>query len=250
VICSAERVPPKSSVVSVRKTARSGRSTLLAVAHGSRDPEGASVVESLLRRVAGLHPDLLVRTAYLQAAPPSLEELLAEVSWPAVVVPLLLAPGYHSTVDIPAAVGDRKDVRIAPVLGPDPLLSEALADRLGDRGWHARVDDAVVLAAAGSSDPVAAAAVVAQAESLERFLGVPVTVGYGSAQRPTVAEAVLTARTAGAGRVAVASHLLAPGWFQRRLAGVGADLVTEPLGDHPSVARLVLVRWLEADSIG
>jgi len=50
--------------------------------------------------------------------------------------------------------------------------------------------------------------------------------------------------------VVVASYLLAPGVFQAGLAGAGADLVTEPLGDHPAVVRLVLLRYDEARSAG
>jgi hypothetical protein len=108
----------------------------------------------------------------------------------------------------------------------------------------------VVLAAAGSTDPAAVAAVEAQAGLLADQLGTPVRVGYGSAQQPSVAGAVAAARAAGAARVTVAAYLLAPGAFQRGLAEVGADLVTEPLGDHPAVARLVLLRYDQADPTG
>ncbi|EHR49286.1 hypothetical protein SacmaDRAFT_0993, partial [Saccharomonospora marina XMU15] len=40
--------------------------------------------------------------------------------------------------------------------------------------------------------------------------------------------------------------LLAPGLFQRRLAGAGADVVAAPLGAHPAVVDLVLRRHAEA----
>jgi hypothetical protein len=42
-------------------------------------------------------------------------------------------------------------------------------------------------------------------------------------------------RAAGHRRVAVASWLLAPGLFHRKLTGTGADTVTAPLGVHPAV---------------
>jgi len=38
----------------------------------------------------------------------------------------------------------------------------------------------------------------------------------------------------------VASWLLAPGLFHRRVTESGADVVTEPLGSHARVADLVL----------
>ncbi len=43
--------------------------------------------------------------------------------------------------------------------------------------------------------------------------------------------------------VAVASYLLAPGHFQDQLSASGADWVTDPLGDHPAMAGLVLDRY-------
>jgi sirohydrochlorin ferrochelatase len=58
-----------------------------------------------------------------------------------------------------------------------------------------------------------------------------------------VPDAVAALRAAGAGRVAVASWLLAPGLFQRRLAACGADVVAAPLADHPAVAELVVNRY-------
>ncbi|MBV8994738.1 MAG: sirohydrochlorin chelatase, partial [Pseudonocardiales bacterium] len=47
-------------------------------------------------------------------------------------------------------------------------------------------------------------------------------------------------RAAGESRVAVASWLLAPGLFSRRLGTAEADVVAAPLGAHPGVVdRLV-----------
>jgi sirohydrochlorin ferrochelatase len=58
-------------------------------------------------------------------------------------------------------------------------------------------------------------------------------------------DAVAELRAGGAGKVAVASYLLAPGHFQMVLRAAGADLVSEPLGNHAAVARLVLARYDE-----
>lgn len=51
---------------------------------------------------------------------------------------------------------------------------------------------------------------------------------------------------AGASRVAVASWLLAPGLFQRRLEASGADLIAAPLADHPAVVDVVGNRYRAA----
>jgi sirohydrochlorin ferrochelatase len=61
-----------------------------------------------------------------------------------------------------------------------------------------------------------------------------------------VHEAVLRARRDGARRVAVASYLLADGLFQQRLHNCGADLVSQPLGAHPGLARLIANRFRRA----
>lgn len=262
---------------------------LLAVAHGTRDAEGPPVYRALLRRVGALRPGLDVRLAYLDLVQPSLADELARVPGPAVLVPLLLGTGYHIRTDIPAVVAAtaRTPVRLAPALGPDPLLADALADRLGRAGWgpgsaasgrpalrQATRDgvgcsqavkpvlgragsgrsgvggsdeaacggDAVVLAAAGSTDPAVNADAVRMAEQLELRLGVPVVASYLCASGPTPAEAVARLRADGL-RASVASYLMAPGFFARRAARTAGSLVSEPLGAHEAVARLVLRRY-------
>ena len=228
--------------------------TLLGVAHGTRDPAGAADTAALLDAVRLLRPGLRVEVAYVELAEPSVEEALVSVAGPVVVVPLLLSTGYHVKVDLPrmvAAAGER--VRLAPALGPHPLLAEALHARLGEVGW--RSGEAVVLGAAGSSDPAGVADVEAMAGLLSARLGAPVSTGFASAARPSVAEAVAAARgspTSATGtpatgtpapRVAVASYLLAAGYFADVVACAGADLTSTPLRDHPAVARLVLERY-------
>ena len=59
------------------------------------------------------------------------------------------------------------------------------------------------------------------------------------------ADAVTALRGRGT-RVVVASYLLSEGLFQDRLRDSGADLVTDPLGTHPGVARLIANRFLRA----
>ncbi len=130
---------------------------------------------------------------------------------------------------------------MAGPLGPDPLLTTALVSRLAQTGVPPGTP--VVLAAAGSSDPAAAAEVTAQAGLLAADLAADVMVGFAAAGAPTVADAVARLRASTSGAVAVASYLLAPGQFHDRLALAGADWVTAPLGDHPAVAALVIDRY-------
>jgi sirohydrochlorin ferrochelatase len=216
---------------------------LLAVAHGTRDAAGVDALSQIVDAVRASAPSLEVRAAFIELVEPDVPAALAGIPADrrAVLVPLLLSSGYHDRVDLPAAIaGTRPGTAHAAVLGPDPRLAIALADRLREAGL--RPDDAVVLAAAGSSDPAAVASVRTQAGLLGDLLDTEVRVGFGSAAEPTVPAAVAAARVAGAARVVIAPYLLAPGHFADRLTEAGADLVAAPLGAHPAVIELVLAR--------
>ncbi|HEX6446840.1 MAG TPA: CbiX/SirB N-terminal domain-containing protein [Streptosporangiales bacterium] len=215
---------------------------LVLAAHGTRDPAGPPVLDALAAAVADA-AGARTRVAYVDVIAPTVAEVLAGVEGPVVVVPAFLAAGYHVRVDLPRQVEacGRGDVTIAPFLGPDGRLLAAVVERLTEAGW--RPGDAVVLAAAGSSDARALADVEVVARALPLHVGVPVSVGYAATATPTVPDAVREARAAGASRVALASWLLAPGLFQSRLADAGSDVVAEPLGAHPAVVAAVVDRY-------
>ena len=67
-----------------------------------------------------------------------------------------------------------------------------------------------------------------------------------TAAAPSPAEVVAALRAAGYRRVAIASFLLAPGVFHDRLQTAGADLVSEPIGDHPLVIETIVDRYRQA----
>jgi sirohydrochlorin ferrochelatase len=215
---------------------------IVLAAHGSRDPAGARAIEELAARVRARSRSVEVRVAYADVRAPDVTSVLASVSGPAVVVPAFLAAGYHVRVDIPEqiAASGNQAVTVSRSFGPAPELIDVMADRLVAAGY--RGGDAVVLAAAGSSDRRALSDVDDAAHALAVRLGTPVRVGYAATASPTVTDVVGRAR----GRVAVASWLLAPGLFHRRVTESGADVVTEPLGSHARVADLVLRRYAEA----
>src|SRR5690349_21906778 len=122
---------------------------LVLAAHGSPHAAHAPAVEALRVAVGGGHR---VRVGWLEHASPTVPEAVASArahhGVAPVVVPLLLAAGHHARVNLPRLVGD--SARVAPVLGPDPLLAAAADRRLDGAGAPREV--AVVLAGAGSSD--------------------------------------------------------------------------------------------------
>ncbi len=259
---------------------------LVAVAHGSKDPRAAATVALLAEAVRERAPGLDVRTAFLDHSAPSLPQVLASLApdradrgdragrgdradpgggaapYQCVALPLLLTAAYHSKSDIPAqlaaavAAHPGLDVARAGTLGPHPLLLTALERRLREAGAAAgtaaqRAAAGVVLAAAGSSDPAANATIAALAARWRAARGWrDVVPAYASAAGPRPAEAVRALRNAGAGRVLVATYLLAPGYFADKIRDgaldAGADVVSEPLGAAPEVAEVVLDRYQSA----
>lgn len=226
--------------------------TLVPCSHGTRYPAGRAVIARIREALARAVPDAVVQEAYVDVEAPAVAEVVAEAAGeaaapgPVVVVPLLLSTGFHTGVDIAAAVRPHAQAVAADPLGPHEALVPALRDRLSELGsgdaGH-RPGDHVVLAAAGSSDPAAARAVEQMRDLLAARLPCPVSIGYGAGCAPTIPEAVGAARTAGAQRVIAASYVLAPGHFAGLIETAGADLVSAPLGDHPAVIRVAVERF-------
>lgn len=225
-------------------TAPAAPPVLVACAHGTRNATGRRLIAELALEARDLRPGLVTTAAFVDVQPPTVVDVVAQLSSagrPAVVVPLLLSGGYHVHVDIAGAVAGAHSAVAARPLGPDRRLVEVLRDRLADADVDAGT--AVVLAAAGSSDPRSVADVEGTAQLLQSGWGGPVTTGYGSAARPTVPDAVEAARRAGAERVVIAAYLLAPGHFHDKLATAGADAVTAPLLPDPRIAAVLLDRY-------
>ncbi|MEU4564196.1 CbiX/SirB N-terminal domain-containing protein [Actinoplanes sp. NPDC023936] len=202
--------------------------TLIAVAHGTRSPSGRRQIEDLARAVARRRPGLDVRLCYVDVQEPKVADVIPTVR-NAVVVPLLLSCGYHVRVDIAEAVAGT-NFPVAGPLGPDSILLDSMARNLPDA-------DAVVLAAAGSSDPLWRADVENVAARLNA------EIGYTSGSGPRVADVVARLRRDGARTVSVAAYLLADGLFYRSLHSSGADSVTPPLCHDAAVVDLILRRF-------
>lgn len=227
--------------------------SLVAVAHGSRDPEALRTVLALLDRVRELRPGLDVRLGHIELTRPLLPDTLDGLRGAdAVLVPLLLGRGHHVKRDLPAraAAAPAVRTRIAAPLGPHPLLVEALYGRLVEAGWDATDRGgraaAVVLAAAGSRDPDSAQDTRRTARLLAERLGVPVVPAYASATTPTVPAALRALAARGRHRTFVASYFTAPGRFASACAEAAPHRSAAPLGAHPAMARLLLHRYDQA----
>ncbi|MBM7460158.1 sirohydrochlorin chelatase [Rhodococcus coprophilus] len=216
---------------------------LLLVAHGTRNPRGVEMIARLADAVADRVGT--TRVAFVDVLGPSPAEALREIRGPVVLVPAFLASGYHVHNDVPREVAEsgHRAVAVTRALGPDPALAGVLVQRLREAGW--RPGDAIVLAAAGSSDPRARHDVQRAAHLLSVLTFTPVRIGYVATGEPRVPQVVAESRQPGV-RVFVASYLLAEGLFHSRLSEAGADGVAAPLGVTEPVVDLVARRYRAA----
>ncbi len=233
---------------------------LVALAHGSRDPRSASAVRDLVAQVRSMRPDLRVETAFLDLSRPDfqtvVDRLVRSGVEEVVVVPLLLTEAFHARVDVPAAVAEATArhegllIRVTKVLGLGQHLLDVLDRRVRESLVGARVRelDGLVLAAAGTSDPLALQAIQRLARQWSHRHRLPVVPAYASASPPATGEAVRALRAQGRRHVAVGSLFLAPGLLYDRAAELateaGAVAVAEPFGADPDVAHVVLARYL------
>ncbi len=232
---------------------------LVALAHGSRDPRSAATIQALCAEVRSMRPDLRIEAAFLEHSKPSfatvVDKLVRAGYDEIVVVPLLLAEAYHAKVDVPAAIAAAEakhqnlKLRASNILGLETVFLEVLDRRLRTALKEARVRelDALVLAAAGSSDPLANQAVTRLARLWGTKHKLPTVAAFASAAPPATGEAVRQFRAEGRRHIAVGSMFLAPGTLPDRAAELaveaGAVAVSAPLGADTEVARTILARY-------
>ena len=232
---------------------------LVALAHGSRDPRSAATIKALVDEVRTMRPDLRIEPAFLDLSKPSfptvVDRLVKAGYDEIVVVPLLLSEAFHAKVDVPEAIAaatarhENLKIRGTRVLGLEAVFLEVLDRRLRTALKDARCRelDALVLAAAGSSDALANQAVARLARLWGAKHKLPTVAAFASAAPPATGEAVRQFRAEGRRHIAVGSLFLAPGRLPDRAAELaleaGAVAVSDPLGAHPEIARTVLARY-------
>lgn len=213
--------------------------TTALIAHGSPDPRHSATLEGLRSRIeeplrrAG-HGE--TRLVYLEHDHPTPAEIAPRLDGDVTVVPMLLTPAMHARVDIPAAMrrlaahGARP--RIVPALGGDPLLLDAVDERLRSAGHDP--GQGVLLVAGGSRSGQAG-------QSISRLLA--------EHPRPGWMTMTLAAPRAGAvhGRVVVPATL-AQGVLHDKVQvlaeAAGSPFVSGGLADTEALAALVRHRAL------
>ncbi|MGW0532326.1 sirohydrochlorin chelatase [Streptomyces sp. NPDC003032] len=185
----------------------------------------------------------------------------AEVSEPegpvAVVVPLLAGPDSALMGRIRQAVVDSGTVaELTDVLGPHPLLAEALHVRLSEAGL-ARADrarlftvataaDGIVLATVGGEEAVQAAGITGML--LAARLAVPV-MAAALDEEGSVAAIAEQLRGSGSAQLALAPYLIGPELDASLLDAAAKEAgcsVAEPLGPYPAIGKLALSKYTTA----
>ena len=221
--------------------------TLIAASHGTDNIGGAKSISDLVQKVAAELPDVRVLEAFVDVQQPDVPTVLAATEGETIVVPLLLATGYHVRQDIAdAAFAGGARVQISPALGPDERLVQLLIQRLDEAGATAETaaDDLIILVVAGSSD----ARAQAESELVQLMFDEALTTRNGkatksiltflSAAEPKLKDVIPKLKFQNPRkRVVVATYLLADGFFAGLTKKVGAHLVTEPLLLSPAAVE-------------
>ncbi|MFF2654901.1 sirohydrochlorin chelatase [Streptomyces sp. NPDC058045] len=190
---------------------------------------------------------------YRQARDAGLE--VAEPEGPvAVVVPLLAGPDHALLRRIRQAVVDSSaPAELTDVLGPHPLLAEALHVRLSEAGL-ARADrarlftvataaDGIILAAVGGPDAVQAAGITGML--LAARLAVPV-MAAALDEEGSIAATAEQLRSSGSAQLALAPYLIGPEVDASLLEAAAKEAgcqVGPSLGAYPAIGKLALAQY-------
>ncbi|WP_432153629.1 sirohydrochlorin chelatase [Streptomyces tricolor] len=198
------------------------------------------------------------RTArYEQAVAAGVEEIKEPDGPVAVVVPLLAGPDSALLRQIRQAVMDsRVAAELTDVLGPHPLLAEALHVRLSEAGL-ARADrarlftvataaDGIILASVGGEEAVQAAGITGML--LAARLAVPV-MAAALDQEGSIASVAEQLRSSGSQQLALAPYLIGPEIDPALLAAAAEEAgcaTAEALGAYPAIGKLALAKYTTA----
>ncbi|MEU6065349.1 MULTISPECIES: sirohydrochlorin chelatase [Streptomyces] len=175
----------------------------------------------------------------------------------AVVVPLLAGPDSALLRRVRQAVMDsRVAADLTDVLGPHPLLAEALHVRLSEAGL-ARADrarlftvataaDGIILASVGGDEAVQAAGITGML--LAARLAVPV-MAAALDQDGAIVSVAEQLRSSGSQQLALAPYLIGPeidpGLLEAAAAEAGCA-TAEALGAYPAIGKLALAKYTTA----
>ncbi|MFI8522009.1 sirohydrochlorin chelatase [Streptomyces sp. NPDC085481] len=233
-------------VVSIARSELPGLEAVIGYLDG--DDTEYPTLATVLARAAAL------RTERYELALAAGREVTAPEGPAAVVVPLLAGPDSALLRQVRQAVLDSGGTaELTDVLGPHPLLAEALHVRLSEAGL-ARADrarlftvataaDGIILATVGGDEAVQAAGITGML--LAARLAVPV-IAAALDQEGSIAAVAEQLRGSGSEQLALAPYLIGPELAEGLLDAAAKDAgcaSAEALGAYPAIGKLVLSQY-------
>ncbi|MFE1381525.1 sirohydrochlorin chelatase [Streptomyces sp. NPDC058740] len=237
-------------VVSIARSELPGLEAVIGYLDGDDATEFPTLASVLARAEA-------VRTERYELAVAAGREVSAPEGPAAVVVPLLAGPDSALLRQIRQAVMDGGNTaKLTDVLGPHPLLAEALHVRLSEAGL-ARADrarlftvataaDGIILATVGGEEAVQAAGITGML--LAARLAVPV-MAAALDEEGSIAAIAEQLRGAGSEQLALAPYLIGPELAEGLLEAAAKEAgcaTAEALGAYPAIGKLVLSQYASA----
>lgn len=165
---------------------------ILYIGHGSRSEQGNKKFISFIKETMKLAEPPIKEYGFLEMAKPSIfdaaEKCIHQGADILTVVPVLLLPGIHANVDIPAELAKVKQaypeltIQYGHPIGSHEQVTEILVDRLKENGFADSEEDVVLLVGHGSRDPEAAAEFSRIAAGLRERIFAKVDTGYLKAE--------------------------------------------------------------------
>jgi sirohydrochlorin ferrochelatase len=233
------------------------------ISHGSRSEQGNKVFVSFIEKVISTGKSTNASYGFLENARPTIFEaveacILAGAS-SVTVVPVLLLPGIHANVDIPAELERVRqkypEIQIiyGEPLGVNETILEIVMDRLKKQGFTGINSETILLVGHGSRDPLAAVEFEKLAGRVRGDVHSKVDTGYITTQ-PFYGEKLLESDSSS--KVYILPFLLYTGGFTAKIEETVNNLLVqfpekeivlcEPVGFDDGLGKLLMQRADEA----
>ncbi|WP_079505690.1 sirohydrochlorin chelatase [Mesobacillus jeotgali] len=206
------------------------------ISHGSRNEHGNNVFVTFIEKVISTGKSPYASYGFLENARPSIfeavEACILKGASSITVVPVLLLPGIHASVDIPEELERVRqkysDIKIyyGQPIGINEKILEIVMDRLKKHSFKGMDSETILLVGHGSRDPLAADEFEKLAERVRKDVQSNVDTAYITTQ-PFYGEKILVSQSSS--RIYILPFLLYTGGFTAKIE----ETVKNVLIQHP-----------------
>ncbi|MBT2640773.1 sirohydrochlorin chelatase [Bacillus sp. ISL-41] len=233
------------------------------ISHGSRSEQGNKVFVSFIEKIISTGERTNAAYGFLENARPAIfeavESCILKGASSVTVVPVLLLPGIHANVDIPAELERVRQkhpetkIFYGEPLGVNETILEIVLDRLNKQGFSGMNSETVLLVGHGSRDPLAAVEFEKLAGRVQEKVSAKVDTGYITTQ-PFYGEKLLGSYSSS--KIYILPFLLYTGGFTAKIEETVHNVLDqypekeivlcEPVGFDERLGELLLQRVDEA----